>query len=270
MFKIGDFSKLARVPVKTLRYYDEEGLLAPARVDRFTEYRYYTAEQLVRLNRILALKDLGLSLAQIKLVLQNALSVEQLRGMLALRRAEIADQLETTRAQMDRVEARVKLMELEENMSNFDAIIKNIEPMWVASVGTTVPNYENLGPVFDRLFGALFGYVMRVAAPAGPGVALYRDDGSMQNVPVEALCPLAGPIAATDQVKVYQLEGGTMASTLHRGPYDNLSATYGALSKWIEANGYRPAGYPREVYLSMDRDKPETWVTEIQFPVVKG
>ena len=112
MFKIGDFSKLARVPVKTLRYYDEEGLLAPARVDRFTEYRYYTAEQLVRLNRILALKDLGLSLAQIKLVLQNAVSVEQLRGMLALRRAEIADQLEATRAQMDRVEARLKLMEL--------------------------------------------------------------------------------------------------------------------------------------------------------------
>jgi effector-binding domain-containing protein len=108
---------------------------------------------------------------------------------------------------------------------------------------------------------------MRVAAPAGPSVALYRDEGSMQNVPIEALCPLAGPIPATDQVKVYQLEGGTMASTLHRGPYDNLGATYGALTKWIEANGYRPAGYPREVYLSMDREHPETWVTEIQFPV---
>jgi DNA-binding transcriptional MerR regulator len=146
MFKIGDFSKLARVPVKTLRYYDEEGLLAPARVDRFTEHRYYTAEQLVRLNRILALKDLGLSLAQIKLVLQNAVSVEQLRGMLALRRAEIADQLEATRAQMDRVEARLKLMELEENMSNFDAIVKTVEPMWVASAGTTVPTMTTWDP----------------------------------------------------------------------------------------------------------------------------
>jgi DNA-binding transcriptional MerR regulator len=65
MIKIGDFSKLSQATVKALRLYDEMGLLKPARVDNFTGYRYYSADQLPRLNRILALKDLGFSLEQI-------------------------------------------------------------------------------------------------------------------------------------------------------------------------------------------------------------
>lgn len=63
MFKIGEFSKLSQVSVKALRYYDELGLLKPASVDRFTAYRYYSADQRPRLNRILALKDLGIAFA---------------------------------------------------------------------------------------------------------------------------------------------------------------------------------------------------------------
>jgi DNA-binding transcriptional MerR regulator len=68
MLKIGDFSRLSLASVKALRYYDELGLLRPARVDELTGYRYYSASQLTRLNRILVLKDLGLSLQQIALL----------------------------------------------------------------------------------------------------------------------------------------------------------------------------------------------------------
>jgi len=89
MFKIGEFSKLSQVTVKTLRYYDEIGLLKPAKVDRFTSYRYYSADQLPRLNRILALKDLGLSLAQVAQLLDGDLPPAQIRGMLRLKQAEL-------------------------------------------------------------------------------------------------------------------------------------------------------------------------------------
>jgi DNA-binding transcriptional MerR regulator len=88
MIKIGDFSKLSLVSIKTLRYYDEMGLLKPVHVDQFTGYRYYSADQLSRLHRILALKDLGFSLEQIARVLNEGVSAEQLRGMLRLRQAE--------------------------------------------------------------------------------------------------------------------------------------------------------------------------------------
>src|ERR1051326_3771883 len=89
MIRIGDFSKLSRVSVKTLRFYDEMGLLKPIEVDRFTGYRYYEFHQLPRLYRILALKDLGFSLEEIGRLLAENLSTEQMRGMLKLRQAEI-------------------------------------------------------------------------------------------------------------------------------------------------------------------------------------
>ena len=90
MFKIGEFSRLVQVPVPTLRYYDEVGLLKPIEVDRFTGYRYYSADQLPRLNRILALKGLGFTLEQIAEVLAEGLSPEQMRGMFRLRHAQIS------------------------------------------------------------------------------------------------------------------------------------------------------------------------------------
>ncbi len=89
MIRIGDFSKLSRVSIKALRFYDEMGLLKPISVDRFSGYRFYEYNQLPRLHRILALKDLGFSLEEIGHLLAGDLSAEQMRGMLKLRQAEI-------------------------------------------------------------------------------------------------------------------------------------------------------------------------------------
>ena len=66
MFKIGDFSKIARVTIKTLRYYDKIGLLKPSFIDIHTGYRYYTDEQISEIHAILSYKKAGLSNADIK------------------------------------------------------------------------------------------------------------------------------------------------------------------------------------------------------------
>src|SRR3954468_8025960 len=93
MMRIGDFSRLSRVSVKTLRYYDELGLIKPARVDEFTGYRYYDYDQYARINRVLALRALGLSLERIRQVLDAGVSLEQLKAMLQLQRAEIEQRI---------------------------------------------------------------------------------------------------------------------------------------------------------------------------------
>jgi DNA-binding transcriptional MerR regulator len=115
MFKIGEFSRFSQVTVKTLRHYDKIGLLKPAEVDRFTGYRYYSASQLPRLNRILALKDLGLSLDQIAQLLEGDLSPDQIRGMLRLKQVEIQQQMQEEQVRLARVEWRLKQIEREEN-----------------------------------------------------------------------------------------------------------------------------------------------------------
>lgn len=271
MFKIGDFAKMTQVSVKTLRYYDEIGLFRPAHVDTFTEYRYYSADQLPRLNRILALKDLGLSLEQVAHVLRDGVSAEQIRGMLKLKRSELETQARALREQLGRVDARIQLIETEGLVSaKSDVVIKKIDSLWVAAAEDHVPNYENLGPVFDRLFGLACGHAERVSRISGPGIALYFDDGSGTDVRIEAAAPVAGPIPAGDGVKVYELAGvPTMACLIHRGAFDSISQSYQAITRWIEANGYRVCGPSREVYLDMT-GAPASWITEIQFPVERN
>ncbi len=82
MFKIGDFSRLTRVTVKALRHYDRLGLLKPDHIDATSGYRYYTAAQLPRLERLLALKELGFALEQVGRLLDADLSAGQLRQLL--------------------------------------------------------------------------------------------------------------------------------------------------------------------------------------------
>ncbi len=91
MFKIGDFSKLNRVSIKALRHYDEIGLLKPVKLDDSTGYRYYSAAQLPRLNKILALKDLGFSLNKITEIIDYDQTSEFLSSMLAIRKEEIKE-----------------------------------------------------------------------------------------------------------------------------------------------------------------------------------
>src|SRR6476646_8489928 len=133
MLKIGDFARLCQLPVKTLRYYDDLGLITPARVDLMTGYRYYALEQLPRLNRLLALKDLGFSLEQIARVLNEGVTHEQLRGMLMLKRAEVEHRLKDEQARLVRIEARLKEIEMEDQMPEYDVALKTVPPMMIAA-----------------------------------------------------------------------------------------------------------------------------------------
>src|SRR5512139_339897 len=144
MFKIGDFSKLAQVSVKTLRYYGELGLLRPAWIDRFTGYRYYTAEQLPRLNRILALKDLGFSLEQIRRLLQDDLQASELRGMMRLKQAELERQLQVEQARLERIEARLGQIEREGALPAYEVILKSVPPLQVAGIRQVIPGFRQL------------------------------------------------------------------------------------------------------------------------------
>ena len=144
MIRIGDFSRLSRVSIKTLRYYDEMELFKPIEVDRFTGYRYYSVSQLPRLNRILALRDLGLSLEQIAQVLDEGVSPEQLRGMLRMKRVELQQHIADEQERLARVEARLNIIELEDTMPDYDVVIKQIEPQLVAGVRDTLASYPRL------------------------------------------------------------------------------------------------------------------------------
>src|SRR5690349_9778780 len=152
MIKIGEFSRMVQVPVPTLRYYDQIGLLKPVEVDRFTGYRYYTVSQLPRLHRILALRGLGFSLEQIADLLEDGLTPEQMRGMLKLRHAQISQQLAEVQSQLTEVEARLHQIEREEQISAYDVVLKQVEPQLVAMVRAILPGHGAVGMLFPEVY----------------------------------------------------------------------------------------------------------------------
>lgn len=269
MFRIGDFSKLSRISVKTLRYYDEVGLLKPARVDEFSGYRYYTYEQLPRLNRILALKDLGFSLVEISQLLADDLTLEQLRAMLKLHQAEIRRQVQEQTERLRRIEARLRQIEQENMMSNYDVVIKKVEPLKVAALRGVVPTPPDQGRLWQELDGHLAAQHVR---PAGPCLSLYHDDEYKErDWDIEVCEPIEGSLLESGRVTVRQLPGvETAACVVHHGPFVTIGEAYDALMKWISTSGYHIVGPSREVYLREAKDgdqhDPDT-ITEIQFPV---
>src|SRR5258706_11936125 len=168
MIKIGEFSKLVQVPVATLRYYDQVGLLKPIEVDRFTGYRYYSASQLPRLHRLLVLKGLGFSLEQIGAVLDEGLTPEQMRGMLRLRHAQISQQLADVQGKLVEVEMRLQQIEREEKLSAYDVILKQVEALLIASVRTILSNHSAVGALFGEVYDAIGPHVPKALGP-NPG-----------------------------------------------------------------------------------------------------
>lgn len=271
MIRIGQFSRISKVSIKTLRYYDEAGLLHPARVDDFTGYRYYTFSQLPRLHRILALKEMGFPLEQIGRLLDEDLSAEQLRGMLKARRSEIQARLEGELARLARVEARLQLLEKENRMSQVEVVIKTVEPLTIASVRDTIPTYSQQGHLWHELEGHLATQRVR---PNGPCFTMYHDDEYRESdVDAEVCEPVTPGLAESNRVRVRSLPETQMACSVHRGPYQTMSETIETTVQWIEANGYRIIGPEREIYLTPARNGSQTdpdTVTEVQFPIEKA
>src|SRR5512139_1135919 len=176
MFRIGDFSQLGQVSIRALRLYDEMGLLKPAQIDKFTGYRYYAIEQLPRLNRILALKDLGLSLEQIGDLLKRDLPADQLRGMLMLKQAEIGQQMQLMQAQMRRVAARLDQIEREGKPPQYEMVIKSVEAQTIASCRRLVPDFAAMVDYRCEMYRTLYEWLNEQAIrPVEPELAIYHN-----------------------------------------------------------------------------------------------
>lgn len=270
MIKIGDFARLSQVTIAALRHYDEVGLLKPIEVDRFTGYRYYSVSQLPRLNRILALKDLGFSLEQIEGVLNGGISLDELRGMLRLKQAEVEQQLAQEQARLARIAARLRQIELEDTMPDYEVVLKTVPTMLIASRRVTIPTNDQVPAYIRPAFDEAYSYLKQQGAKdVGPCFAVWHQPAAvLENEVAEAAVPIDRTLPGTDRVKVYELPQAQVASVVHHGDFEDFTQGHTALLKWIEANGYQIVGPYREIYIKEDPNTGES-TTEIQYPVEK-
>ncbi|MEV0591895.1 MerR family transcriptional regulator [Nonomuraea cavernae] len=270
MFSIGDFARLGLVSVRMLRHYDAIGLLRPAHVDPATGYRSYQAAQLSRLNRIVAIKNLGFTLEQVRTILDDKVTAAELHGMVRLRRAQLEAQISADLARLRVVEARLRTIETEGYMHPEEVVVKKLDPITVAELSATAASYEpeDIGPVIKPLFAEICARLESAGVPiTGPGIAYYvpEDDGAVR---VHTAFPVsAGPHDDHD-FEVVVLPGiETAATIIHHGSMDEVGTTFQTLAHWIEENGYRSVALAREISLHCPDDLDE-WVTELQIEVV--
>jgi DNA-binding transcriptional MerR regulator/effector-binding domain-containing protein len=280
MFTIGTFAQFAGVSIRTLRFYDEKGLIRPARIDPASGYRYYEASQLVVVNTVLVLKDLGLTLTEIAAFLESPQPPEQLTATLRRRLTE-AEQAHAQEAQrLAHVNARIAFVErtMHMNTSQQDpshvtsgltgaVVVKSLPPVRLACADEPAEGFDaDFGPIFGRLYPVVYGALATAGVTAaGPSIALYdaRDDGGINVVAAVPIGPDAHLTSAS--VAVRELPAVARAATLiHRGPMSTISDSYATLMTWISAANEHAVGYSREFYLNMNGD-PAGWITELQF-----
>jgi len=278
MFSIGEFAGLGRVSVRMLRHYDAIGLLRPAHVDAHSGYRFYSAAQLRLLNRVTALKDLGFSLQQVQTLIDEKVDPQELRGMLRMRRADLAARMVQDTARLAQVDARLRMIESEGHMDTGDVVLKSIPATRVAMLSATAASYddpasitENLSPLYPRLMelmekhgvpmtGAPIAYYTEAPAAAGD-----------ETIGVHAAFPIGDAEvpdgAGFEAVVVPPVEQA--ATALHHGSMSEAFRTGQKLANWIDDNGYRAAGpgFAVEVYLDCPPGEFDKWVTEMQVPL---
>ena len=257
MYRIGEFSRLTQIPIKTLRYYDEIGLLRPARVERSTGYRYYTGAEVERLNRVLVFRDLGFPLREIRMLVAENVAPAQIRGMLRMRHDALERSVDRERARLARAAARLELIERSGHTGAHDVAVREAGPRLVASVRGTLRSYEETDGLFDE-----------IAREVGPhrhrGAIWHTCAGGARSIDCEAFVFLPSRARSSGRVRVQELPGHLMASLVYRGEQEYAPA-YTAMRTWLRVTGATVAGPKRELFLGSAEDGRT--VTEIQFPI---
>lgn len=278
MYRIGEFSRIGRVTIETLRHYDAIGLLKPAQVDQFTGHRFYTANQLVLLNRILALKEVGLSLDEIGRILQNELSNEELRGMLKAQLVQAESDIQTAEIRRERILTHLNHLLHEENLPTYEVTLKPVDVLTVAAIRETIPTVAQIPQRLGELFTTIAHWLQKHKVAFNTPITIYHDEEyAQENVDTECAFIIANPHVAhalqpETPIVIRQLEAAPqMATTLVTGNFieqaGSLAPAYYALGQWIAEHGYHIVGPPRELLHGSPENGDLT--AEIQFPVAK-
>ncbi len=270
MFSIGEFSKITGLTIKTLRFYQEQGLLMPSCIDDQSGYRYYDASKVEVAMLIRHLRELEFSLAQIVEILADCHDETDLVGFLERQKKHLAAKADHYRQIESRLDHIIRQQrEGRTIMKNcaFEVEEKIIEPMRIAGVRMK-GRYSDCGQGFSKIGRKLGRYL------GGPCFLLHYDDEYKEDdADFEACFPLRKSVSDTgaDGISIRQLAGGRCVSLLHQGPYEQLGKSYEKIISHVKSKQFKIQMPTREVYLKgpgmIFKGNPKKYLTEIQMIV---
>jgi DNA-binding transcriptional MerR regulator/effector-binding domain-containing protein len=262
---IGAFSRLTHLSIKTLRYYHEVGLLAPAVIDPDSGYRYYRPGQAHSAHLVRRFRDLGLPVADVKAVLA-APSV-------AARDAILAEHLDRMRDQLRQTEAAVdSLRRMLEGGSTAIAIEERaLEGGSAISVAADLMREDVASWFRDALAGLRAIATAARLEQTGPVGGVFDDELFTADAGhARVYLPIKDSPSLDGTGALWELPAGRFAVALHAGPHRDVDLTYAALGTYAAAHGRDGVGPVRERYLTDPlaiADSTE-WRTEVCWPLV--
>ena len=265
LYKIGMFANISRVTIKTLRYYDEQGLLKPAYIDEENGYRYYLATQIADLHQILALREMGLTLEEIKIVNSG----ESGKDILQRRKQNILSEIAKLTSELAQIESYLTRTDVD---LSTPVLIKTLPSVICACRETVIKSYDALFTLMPEM-GAEMEQMGCVCSEPDYCFTNYLEPGyKEEDIRIE-ICEAVTKVGVDSNLVKFKVfpEVKEAACIFHKGSYNYLPKSYEKLLTFIENNGYEIAGEIRESYIDgvWNKETENDWLTEIQIPVVK-
>lgn len=263
-YKIGDFSKISRISVKTLRYYHEIDLLWPSHIDDDTGYRFYDESCLNTAYRINLLKGLNFSLKEIKNILEEYSEDDDLTVLFKHKLNDTKEMIKEYQHIQKALEDMIPKEKPEGFNSTDSIIVKNIPEMLIASIRAK-DQYSNVGYYLGKVAKQCARYI------CGNPFNLYYDNEYKEDGADMEICFPVKKHIDTPDVKTRVLKGGNFISAFHKGAYEDIGEVYKRLLDYSYKNTINIITPTREIYVKgpgiVFAGKPKRYITEVQFQI---
>ena len=262
MLKISEFSKLSHLTVKALRFYEREGLLKPASVDEWNNYRFYETSQLETAATIKSYRQLGLSIEEIKAVFAGA-DVKEI----------LQEKIISLEKEKHLIESRLSIINsiMEDKEMKYQVTEKVIPETIVYTAETVLNTYSDvmdwIPSVGQECLEMNPG--MKCAEPPYEFCEYLDGEYKETNIHIRHNEAVTSFGKENDHIKFKKLPEAKVLCIYHKGSYSNIGEAYAFLMKYAEQNRYTVAGLTRECYIDgiWNKESEDDWLTEIQLPI---
>lgn len=266
LYSIGDFSRLARISIKTLRYYDEVDLLKPCAINPETRYRYYSTRQLETVAIIVELRQVGVSVNDIRDILTGKPELP----ILYARQNQLHELIGETQTCLHRLNHLIQLKENHDDLE-FNVVIKELPDCIVIYRQAMIDNYNQCGNFIEESIAAMQASNPGIPCDDSYVYMAYLDEKYQESqIHVEFAWSVKAMGTETETIKFKRLKKVKAACIMAKGAFETaLPAAYARMNKWLSSNGYRICGAPRDHYIDgpWNQSNPDAFLTEIQFPI---
>jgi len=262
MLKIGEFSKLSMLTIKALRFYEEEGILLPRKIDDETGYRYYDTKQLITASKIKSLRQLDFSIEEIKLYLSGKMQ----RELLINKEKELGKRNFFIQQKIFTIHYL-----LEENKMNYQVVVKELPACTVYSEQRVLKSYQELtNLVLESAKECLrLNPGLKCITPDYCFCEYLDGEYRETNITVRYCQAVVKKGVENERIKFLELPPTKVLSVYHKGSYASLGDAYSFIFGFAHKNHYKIKGLPRESYIDgvWNKTNVSDWLTEIQIPI---